>query len=256
MTIPTTINNVYPINLLEHRVTFHRDRPRWEYERLQSMSYLVQPGMTVYDVGAEEGDFTALYRSWVGDGGHVVAVEPSPGYWPAIRATWEGNGFGEPPTCVLGFASDKTATPPDGPHWHDAARRELAITSSGWPVCATGVIVPDFGFRHLAQQTDSTREYRMDDLPELFGVDPPDVIVFDIEGAEYHALVGCERLFEVGAARPLVWVSVHEPTMLEWYEKRLGDIVRLMDGHGYGGFYLGTSGGEDYWLFAPKERPL
>lgn len=253
MTVPTLINRAYEVELLPHRVEFHDARPRWEFERLESMSELVQPGWTIYDVGAEEGDFTALYRQWVGDTGQVVAVEPSPGYWPAIRATWEGNGFGPPPVPVCAFASDLTAMPVPGPHWDHRAAEAIEVVEDGWPRCSVGVIVPDFGFRHLAQQTADTPQWRMDDLADSLGL-APDAIVFDIEGAEWHALVGCDRLLTQGAKRPLVWVSVHEPTMLEWYDRRLGDIVRLMDAHDYRGEYLGTSGGEDYWLFAPKDR--
>ena len=112
----------------------------------------MEPGMTVYDLGAESGDFTALYRSWVGPSGLVVAVEPSPPYWPSIRQTWEANDFGPPPAWFSGFVSDVTdLTPP-----LDEMADQRENDGTGWPQSSNGPVVPDFGFRHLCQQADST----------------------------------------------------------------------------------------------------
>lgn len=249
----TKINGLYPIKLLPHRVKFHVERPTWEAERLAAMYELVKPGQVVYDVGAEEGDFTALYRSWVGDDGVIVAIEPSTGYWPAIRATWEGNGFDDVPLCVTAFAGDKTYIPRESVHWTHERRLALSMDDdSGWPVASQGPVVPDVGFAMLNERQADIPGWTMDDLAYHLN-EPPDHIVFDIEGAEWHAMTGCQRLCQEGGKRPMLWVSVHEPHMAEAYDRRMGDIIRLVISWDYSYRYLGTHGGEDFWLFRPEE---
>ena len=158
--VDTLINDRYPLRVTADRHDFHRVRPEWESKRLESCVELMEPGMTVYDLGAESGDFTALYRSWVGPSGLVVAVEPSPPYWPSIRQTWEANDFGPPPAWFSGFVSDVTdLTPP-----LDEMADQRENDGTGWPQSSNGDVIPDFGFRHLCQQADSTPQVTIDDL--------------------------------------------------------------------------------------------
>jgi FkbM family methyltransferase len=46
---------------------------------------LVKEGDTVVDIGANLGYFTKLFSKWVGDKGHVIAIEPVPMYTEIIR---------------------------------------------------------------------------------------------------------------------------------------------------------------------------
>ncbi|MEX2253640.1 MAG: FkbM family methyltransferase [Thermoleophilaceae bacterium] len=237
---PGRINDRWELMLLPHRVEFHAKRPRWEAPRLASCAERTEPGMSVWDIGAEEGDFTSLYRSWVGEAGRLVAIEPQPAYWPAIRQTWEANALGDPPGVFCGFASDITEAHPP----RDALEAGRVLSRDGWPACSIGSVQPDFGFRHLAQQTDSTPQVTLDDLAELHG--QPDVIVMDIEGAEVQALRGASEL--LASAPLLVYVSAHPVPMREWYGVEMRDLHELMLGHGYAGTYLGAEI-EEFWLF-------
>lgn len=273
------INNRWTLRLPDDRVEFHAERPGWEAERLASCAELMKPEMVVYDIGAECGDFTALYGLWVRDvcppcqgvgflesdagktlrcercsgWGHlgtVVPVDPQPAYWPSIKQTWEANALAPLLSCFVGFASDETELYP--PLLEAVGDQLLPRPGAMWPECAYGEIAPDFGFRHLAQQTDGTRQVRIDDIPRLLGARPPDAIVMDIEGAELRALRGA--LDTLVMHRPLVWVSVHEPIMLDWYGHTLADLQAFMvEECNYSGELLGTSGGEDYYLFRPEE---
>jgi len=250
--VDARINDVWPLRLMPHRAEFHASRPLWEHGRLASMYEALEPGWTVYDVGAEEGDFTSLYRSWVGGQGRVVAVECSPGYWPAIRQTWEANAYPEPPACYVGFASDETAWPPYSVHWtpdiEAAFLPEVEPAFTGWPICSVGEVVPDYGFRALCERKADTPQWRLDALPF-----EPDAITMDVEGAEWHVLAGAERWLT--DARPLVWVSVHEDNMLSAYGRTLADIHRLMDFYRYDPTELPWNGeGERFWLYEPR-RP-
>lgn len=53
----------WPLLLPDFRVIFFKERPDWERGRLESVHERLKRGMRVYDIGAEHGDFSALYRS-------------------------------------------------------------------------------------------------------------------------------------------------------------------------------------------------
>lgn len=229
---PTLINGEYPIVLPDFRKEFHDARPNWERGRLAHAREHLQPGMRVFDIGAEHGDFTALYQSWVGQDGSVIPVEPSVRYWPCIKATYEANAFPAPPWSFVGFAADGTS--------------DVVQVCKGWPIQTHGEVVADPGFCHLAQQADSIPSIAVDDLAYLVG--DPDVLMIDVEGAEWHVLKGAEGALR---NRPvLVNVSVHEPTMLDWYGRTLADLHELMHDYGYSGEELPHFGeGETFWVY-------
>lgn len=233
--VDALINDRHEIVLPDFRRDFHADRPKWEVGRLDSCAELMTPGMVVYDIGAEHGDFTALYKKWVGDEGDVIPIEPAGHYWPFIRGTWEANALApDPEICFRGLIADARAS------------RTLAEVTHGWPRVTLGKGIPDGGFLHLAHDITSRRAT----IDDLASHKPPDAIVIDIEGAEWHALNGATNTLSFD--QPIVWVSVHEPTMAEWYSKTLDDIHDLMAGFGYDGEELPHHGeGETFWLFRP-----
>lgn len=239
-TWPVRINHRWDVNVLPHRHYWWNRKPFWECDRLSSLAVRVEKGMTLWDIGAEEGDFTALYRQFVGDSGRIVAVEPSPGYWPAIRATWEANGYPEVPGSFVGFASDQTAQATV--RTDDAWARELG--DDGWPKATGWDISPDYGFRHLAEQANIVPQRTFCDLAAEFGV--PDAITMDIEGAELRALQGGLDLFAEHDV--LVWASLHPVPLQEWYHADIPMLLDVMRSVGYRGDYLGFES-EQFYLF-------
>lgn len=227
------INDRWPLRMTPDRVTFHADRPSWEAAHLDSMHHHLDAGAVVYDVGAECGDFTALYGSW---GCEVVAVEPSPGYWPAIKAHWEANVEGRHLLAAIpGFAGAALE--------HDP----LAYVGGSWPGAAKGKVVPDYGFRHLAQHTGTIPVVTVDHLASLVG--PPTAVTIDVEGAEYRVLQGASQV--LAEHQPLLWVSVHKdaPWMAAHYPgEGLAAIAAYLDGFGYRGELLADEH-EAHWLF-------
>lgn len=241
-TIPSKINDRWDINLTPDRHEFHAKRPGWEIERVDSCAELMKPGMCVYDIGAECGDFTALYKMWVGESGTVIPVEPSPPVWPQLRAHWEANDCGPLQGYFAGFAGFTDSLIPE---LKDDLYASTFPAADGWPACSVGEIIPDFGFRHLAQQLHHTPTLSLDSMVKAIGF-VPDAVVMDIEGAELLALQGARRLLT--EVKPIMWVSVHQPTMREWYDHTLGDLLGWMEYIGYTGTMLGE-GTEEYWIF-------
>lgn len=65
----------------------------WEGWLTVLVTRLVQPGMTVVDVGANHGYYTVLLADLVGETGRVVALEPHPGTAELLKKTLFINGF-------------------------------------------------------------------------------------------------------------------------------------------------------------------
>lgn len=224
----------WEVALPDFRVEFHQVRPNWERGRLEDMASRVQPGMVIYDVGAEHGDFTALYRQWVGTN-TVVPIEPASAYWPCIRGTFEANGYEPPPLSFYGFAGK------GGPrHFKEG------ISRNSWPAAANdGEVVADPGFRHLAHHHHLHPVVSVDTLAQTY---PPDILSIDVEGAEWDVLAGARRTLR--SRNVLIYVSVHEPTMLDWYNKTLADLHSLMATVGYTGTLLPAHGEiETFWRY-------
>ncbi len=241
--VPTTINDRWTLLLPEHRHA-RPEWPWWEATRLAAMYHFIGYGDVVYDIGAEEGDFPALFAKW---GAKVVLVEPNPKVWPNIKAIFEANEL--KPYYVggfIGFASDVTrdSSDPDGVKLEDALIKKM------WPVCAYGEVIGDHGFRHLAQETDTTPQMRIDEMVRRFGV-PPTHITMDIEGSELVALHGAiETMRE---HRPYVWVSVHKDPLMDFYCSDPQQVYDLMESLDYKRIFL-TYDHESHELFVPSEK--
>jgi FkbM family methyltransferase len=219
--VEVLVNDRWSLRVPEHRAGHWKANPTWEPERLRSMAANLRPGMVVYDIGAEQGDLSALFATWVAaepepgviygedhplaswkPGGGVVLAEPAPWYWPTIRATFEANDLPAPFASFCGFAGDETRP------GHGNAN---VWAASGWPRVANGEPSGREAFRHIS---DNGPAITLDDLAEFAGR-PPDVINMDIEGAEILAIRGAQRV--LAEHRPLVWVSVHAEAMFnDW----------------------------------------
>ena len=151
---------------------------------------LLQPGMSVVDLGANIGYFTMLSASIVGRHGHVLAVEPNPRNVRYLEASRRINAF------------DHVT---------------VAQTAAG----------PDVGLLALhASRSNGTTSNLPENLSEIFGCEtvlalPVDrllrdpgrvhLIKVDVEGAEYRALRGCREL--IRRDRPAI-VSEFNPDLL------------------------------------------
>ncbi len=64
-----------------------------EQETIKWLRSVIEPGMTVVDVGANVGQMTLEMAHLVGPTGRVIAIEPGPGNLAVLRRHVEGNGF-------------------------------------------------------------------------------------------------------------------------------------------------------------------
>lgn len=225
----TSINDRWNLLLPAHRAA-RPQWPWWEATRLAAMYHFMHPGMLVIDVGAEEGDFAALYARW---GCRVILIEPNPKAWPNIRAIFQANELTRMiHTKFQCLCSDE-----------DDSRLPLPFLFD-WPDAAYEPVVPDHGFMQLG---DNAQRARLDSIIK----GPVDVITMDVEGGEFHVLRGAVETLALH--RPMVFVSVHEAEMLRLHNEKANDLFIFMERLGYAIEVLGSDH-EEHVMFVPNER--
>lgn len=235
----TFVNGRWPLLLPDHRAA-RPQWPWWEAARIAAMHHHIGGGgHVVYDIGAEEGDMSALWASW---GNEVVVVEPNPKAWPCIRATFEANELTDRIRAWwVGFCGHRA--------WEvDPDPIPLRCGTDGWPACARDGMVPDHGFHHIAEHEPVTPSVTLDQLVDATGV-APTAITMDVEGAELYVLRGAART--LAEHRPKVWVSVHPDFMRHLYAHDPDEVHQLMADAGYEREYLATDH-EEHWMYTPR----
>jgi FkbM family methyltransferase len=229
------VNGRWPLTVPDHRA----DRPQWpwwEATRLACMHhYLGQGGHVVYDIGAEEGDFPALWSSW---GNDTVLWEANDKVWPNIKAIWDANDLKPPLATFPGFAADVDGDP------------HFRLPVYGWPMESSGPLIGDHGFCNLSERPDILR-LRIDAAAQM--VAPPTALTIDSEGSELRVLRGAEDVLRVH--RPLVWVSVHRDFMRDMYGDTPEQLDEFMTVVGYEKTSL-TTDHEAHVFYWPREREL
>lgn len=232
----TRVNGRWNVVMPSHRTIRYLEEDMWEKERLASMALHIRPDDVVLDVGAEEGDMSALFASWAYEGG-IMLMEPNPRVWPNIKAIWDANHLPTPIATYCGFASNVNETIPG---------QLPPLTVAGWPPSVNGPVIGDHGFRQLAEETDTTPQITVD---ELAAVRVPTVITMDVEGAELAVLEGASETLHVH--RPKVWISVHPEFLWHHFQHTAGDIYQFMEECGYRHIHLGDDH-ESHDLFLPR----
>lgn len=214
----------YPIVLPDHRAAFHRERPDWHKSWLDSIHRHLKPDDVVIDVGAEQGDLSALIASWVPDGG-IVLVEPQPLFWPTIRETFEANGL-KPKQTMVGYLSVKS--------------NGLAHMRGYWPPEAEFESLPDPGFFHLNEIAGPSLRFDAATVDGIPGFVNPTVFLIDAEGSELYVLMGAGNYLRTH--RPQVWCAIHPEIMRDRYGHDPNDLMRFMRELGYEAELLGFQG--------------
>lgn len=247
------LNSQWTLTLPEHRAALPEWETGWERERLDAMHAVIRSGDTIVDVGAEEGDMSALCALWAGPDGGMILMEPNPKVWPNIRAIWRHNDdLALVRRWFVGFAARTTERHPPkddvNEHWNGGIY-DGKYRPRFWPHCAYGDLITDHGFRHLYQQTDATPRIRLDDL---IRDTPVDVITMDVEGSELEVLWGARGVLI--EQRPVVFVSIHAEFMIESYKVHPLVLHHYMEDLGYKHRWIATDHEEHRVFWHPDGR--
>lgn len=202
----------------------------WERQRVASMERHLKKGDILFDIGTEQGWCDLVYAHIVGPE-NMVLVEPTPEFWPNIKALWQRNfgsenGFNMPKACYSGFFSNKS----ENGH---------IITHNDWPIEAYGDLIDRNSYRNLSDPSHTTQiqQITLDDFVESSGI-IPNAITIDVEGAELLVLRGAEKTLTENNVK--VWVSEHDDLGLKEYRITSEDVKDFMEYLGYKREDLGT----------------
>ncbi|WFU18786.1 FkbM family methyltransferase [Bradyrhizobium sp. CB3481] len=175
----------------------------------------VSKGGTIVDVGANIGFYTLEAAAAVGSSGHVVAIEAAPSHANALRQNVELNGLQNVSIIesAVGHAHGEATL-------SRADEDNLGMFSLG-------------GAGGVESHTVTVRT--IDELLEERGVHSVDLIKMDIEGSEYSALLGADRILRT--LRPAILVELNESAL-----RRCGssssEVLGLLHGLNYLGWKI------------------
>ncbi len=158
---------------------------------LSLVKEFVEPGTTVWDVGANVGLFSFAAASRAGPEGQVVALEPDAWLVQLLRRSASRQSPGSAPVQVIPAA---VASTPSVRTLCLASRSRAANYLAEFGTIETGG----------AREEQSVIAVTLDWLLE--SCQPPSVLKIDVEGAELEVLNGAPRLFET--VRPIVLCEV------------------------------------------------
>lgn len=189
------------------------DKSTWERERFRHMESHLRPGMTLFDIGTEQGYQSAIYARFVGGGDNMCLFEPVPESWVNIKTIWEANNLSDPRSTWCGFVSARSWIA--GYHDFSIGYRD------GWPECSYGEQLLDATkFRYEHEHKHCTSSIILDEFVKECGI-IPDAITADVEG--YEPLVIAGAIDTIRAHRPLIWLSIHKPNQNNILHKFTGN---------------------------------
>jgi FkbM family methyltransferase len=221
----------YKVKIPKFLANYHAWWDWWERCRFKSMEETLKKGTILFDVGAEHGWMSAIYAGFVG-AENMCLFEPCPEVWPNIKATWEANKLEFPMMTACGFLGD-------------VEHLSLSCNLSAWPEEAKAdKLIENMKYRNIWGQGEDTPQSTIDKISVK-----PGAITIDVEGAELSVLRGAEETLR--NVRPVVWVSLHEKAMAEFYQHTPAQLQEFMASCRYNGTFLGFDH-EDHWLFTPR----
>lgn len=183
----------------------------YEPQETQLAARLLEPGMTVVDVGANWGYFTLAAAHWVGPSGRVVAFEPERRLFTMLAGNVARNRLAH-------------VTP-----------RQLAVAEASGRVglCAFDERSGNWGTSQITSVGGGQlcEVVALDDQLDREGVAEVDLLKIDVEGAEWEVIRGMQR----GLARcryRYILLECH-PQLLEQRRTSVAECVAPLVAAGY-----------------------
>ncbi|HYL84934.1 MAG TPA: FkbM family methyltransferase [Candidatus Angelobacter sp.] len=196
---------------------------RFETAELRFTERLLQPGMTVLDIGANHGLYTLLASRCVGSRGRVFAFEPSPRECKRLRThTWLNRCTNvSVQACALGNETTEACL-------YVVEGSQTGCNSLRPPIANTGT------------SPQNVRVNRLDDWLREHKIERVEFIKLDVEGAELEVLRGARELLE-RRPRPVILAEVQDLRTQPWgYPAK--EIIDFLRDRGYQWFSLSPEG--------------
>jgi len=228
---------------------------QWHEPELDLIPYVVKPGDSVIDIGANFGVYSYYLSRAVAPDGHVYAFEPMPGTCDSFRMIGK----------VLRFRNVEL--------FEKACGDAPGVLNFTVPLQDNGAIIP--GIVHQSARNNDrvgkerhARFQRQKQVPcEVIVIDDflPNLervsfIKCDVEGADFFALKGARKTIERN--KPLVVTEIN-PWFLDGFGVDLREFVRFFEGMGYDLYRFVDRKleltpvekvEEDNWIFVHRDR--
>lgn len=191
---------------------------RYEPQETQIASRVVQPGMTVVDVGANWGYFTLLAAHLTGRSGRVVALEPHPGLAAMLAENVRLNRLEQIECHAVAAGRTRGTAPFIG---FDEAGGNWGLSQVAPHRAAAGV---------------TCEVQRLDDLLAERGVACADLIKIDVEGSEADVILGMADGLRHARYRHVL-LECH-PAQLAERHTSLGACLEPLRRAGYRGWWI------------------
>jgi FkbM family methyltransferase len=189
-----------------------------EIETVKWLRSVIEPGMTVIDVGANVGQLTLEMAHLVGPTGRVIAIEPGPGNLAVLRRQVEGNGFAERVTIIAAACCTLHSSKME----LEIPGQTVDTVGSGFQLRGIGISQnPAAASLPIAKLTVNT--VSLDGVMAELKVAPA-VLKIDVEGAEVEVLRGGRDLLHKN--RPALAVGFH-PFAFKQPDAAQAEIIAL-----------------------------
>jgi FkbM family methyltransferase len=183
----------------------------------------VKPGMTVLDVGANQGYYTLLASRMVGNCGRVISFEPSPREVRALQLHLKLNRCKNVTVAGVAAGAEK--------------RQANLFVVQGYETACNSLRPPVVFSETAAVRVEVVR---LDDWLEAHKIERVDFIKLDVEGGELEALKGAEKMLE-RRPRPVILMEVQDLRTQPW-GYRAKKVIEHLQGKGFRWMQPGKDG--------------
>lgn len=197
----------------------------YEYWKGALFSRLVKEGMTILDVGANEGYYSIMWAKLMHDKGRVLAFEPDPKNSHWLKKNISANGY----TCI---------------ELHEYALSDKEGETTFYPGGGVGSLVDQNTDLALLQEPGNTINVRtrtLDNVLRDANIKNVDLMKIDVEGADLLVLKGAQHALKSMNVRILMDVDV------SGYERK--ELFDLLHSCGFSLYLIGRE-------LKPLELPL
>jgi len=187
------------------------------------VSTYLRPGMTVLDVGANQGYYTLLASRRVGNTGRVIAFEPSPREKKSLRIHKRLNGCRNVNIAEVALGADEK-------------QADLFVVQGYQTGCNS--LRPPIVFSEIARV--KVQIVRLDDWMEAHKIERVDFIKLDVEGGELEVFKGADKLLG-RKPRPVILVEVQDLRTEPW-GYRAKEIIGYLMSREYKWFRITSDG--------------
>lgn len=196
----------------------------------------LKPGMTFFDVGANQGFYTLLAAKQVGQNGKVFSFEPVPSQIKKLKRNIKINRFHNVVTEPLALGSEMGFV-----NMYVCLSGDEALSSLRPPS-------EDINSRKkIIQVSVST----IDNYIRKNNISSVDFVKIDVEGGELNVLRGAVNTIK--NFRPIFLCEVQDKRTLQWGYSA-SEICKFLEDYDYSWFFVGKNGELESSVFTDKHK--